>query len=239
MQHLDWTLPTPEENLAADEALLEECEAGAARGLLRVWEPDRHFVVVGYANEAAREVNLDFCRKRDIPVLRRCSGGGTVLQGPGCLNYSVVLPIKEDPVLESIHGTNGFVLDRIVAALNPLLATKVDRQGQTDLAIDGIKFSGNAQRRRKDFLLFHGCLLLSLDLDLVEQALPMPSRQPDYRANRSHRDFLRNLGVDARAVKAAIITAWNAQEPLPVAPASRVPNLLRSKYGCPDWNLKF
>ena len=59
--------------------------------MLRFWEPNKPFVVVGYANQAAREVDLEACRKLGIPVFRRCTGGGTVLQGPGCLNYSLDL----------------------------------------------------------------------------------------------------------------------------------------------------
>src|SRR5690349_6350846 len=112
MQFLYLTLPPPEENLACDEALLEFCEKGCHEGLLRFWEPDRHFVVLGYANKASTEANLPACEDGLIPVLRRCSGGGTVLQGPGCLNYSLVLRIQENPAMESITGTNNFIMER-------------------------------------------------------------------------------------------------------------------------------
>src|SRR5690349_1163395 len=103
---LDLTLATPGENLACDEALLEQCESGDAPGVLRFWEPAGYFVVVGYANHIRREVNEAACAAEGIPVLRRCSGGGTVLQGPGCLNYSLVLNIEEEPALQSIPSAN-------------------------------------------------------------------------------------------------------------------------------------
>ena len=86
---LDLTLSTPAENLAADEALLDEREATAGEPVLRLWESPEHFVVVGYSNRVGTEVNEPACRARGIPILRRCSGGGTVLQGPGCLNYAL------------------------------------------------------------------------------------------------------------------------------------------------------
>ena len=85
MKLCDLTLGTPEENLACDEALLDLCEAGGSDELLRLWALPRYFVVLGYANKAATEVNLPLCRKLTVPVLRRCTGGGTVLQGPACL----------------------------------------------------------------------------------------------------------------------------------------------------------
>src|SRR5437899_2336740 len=168
MKHCELTLRTPEENLACDEALLDFCEEsyeGAnAEGVLRFWEPAQYFVVLGYANPVATEVNLPFCQQQTIPVLRRCTGGGTVLQGPGCLNYSLLLPIHSAGALQSIPGTNDFVLEKHQAALSALLRARVEKQGHTDLSIGGLKFSGNAQRRRKHFLLFHGSFLLHLDV---------------------------------------------------------------------------
>ena len=59
MNYLDLTFPTPEENLACDEALLDWCEAGDGPEVLRFWEPQQHFVVVGYSNRVEREVNVE------------------------------------------------------------------------------------------------------------------------------------------------------------------------------------
>src|SRR4051812_5944279 len=97
---LDLTLPSPAENLACEEVLLDLCEAGGWGGLLRFWEPTEYFVVLGYANKAALEVDLEACQKQEVPIFRRCTGGGAVVQGPGCLNYSLVLRISG--ALESI-----------------------------------------------------------------------------------------------------------------------------------------
>jgi lipoate---protein ligase len=239
MRQCDLTLATPEENLAADEVLLDQCEAGgpASEGLLRFWEPAQYFVVVGYANEVAREVNLEFCRQHGIAVLRRCSGGGTVLQGPGCLNYSLMLPIQPGS-LESIPATNKFILRRHQDALTALLQAPVETQGHTDLAIGGLKFCGNAQRRRKDFLLFHGCFLLHLDIGLIEKALRLPSRQPAYRLNRSHTDFLVNLRLPAHIVKTALAKTWGATDLLSTLPLDQITVLARDKYTLVEWNTK-
>src|SRR5712671_1514459 len=147
---LDLTLGSPAENLACDEALLDWCETGQRDGVLRFWEPREYFVVLGYANKAAVEVNIEACQKRGVPVFRRCTGGGAVLQGPGCLNYSLVLRIAG--ALQSITQTNCFVMQRNREALQPLINGKVEVRGQSDLAIGDLKFSGNSQRRRREFL---------------------------------------------------------------------------------------
>jgi lipoate-protein ligase A len=239
MKHCNLTLPTPEENLACDEALLNLCEEGVEDELLRFWEPRRYFVVVGYANKAATEVNLTFCQRNTIPVLRRCTGGGTVLQGPGILNYTLILRLEGSGALHNVTATNRFVLERHHAALAALLRAPVEMQGHTDLAIGGLKFCGNAQRRGKRSLIFHGSFLLHLDIDLLERVLPMPSKQPDYRLNRSHSEFLMNLRVPADFIRAALLKAWNASEPLSEIPFDRMTRLVRDKYATSEWNFKF
>lgn len=239
VNYCDLTLPTPEENLACDEALLELCETGACDEVLRFWEPNQYFVVLGYANRAGSEVNLDFCRNQTIPVLRRCSGGGTVLQGPGCLNYTLILRTDACPALQSITGTNELVLQRHQQTLSTLLRAPVEKKGYTDLAIGGLKFCGNAQRRRQKFLLFHGSFLLHLDIQLLEKALPFPSRQPEYRGRRSHTDFLMNLKVPAPLLKGALLKAWKAVGSLPSWPSEAVGRLVEQRYGRDEWNLKF
>src|SRR5690606_15006792 len=103
----------PEENrsspallLALEEALLDHCEECGHSGFLHFWESPRHFVVLGYSKKVAEEVHSSGCEAAGIPVLRRASGGGTVLQGPGCFNYTLVLPIEADPAFETISTTN-------------------------------------------------------------------------------------------------------------------------------------
>jgi len=236
MKYCDLTLPLPEENLACDEVLFDRCEEGDESEIIRFWEPKSYFVVVGYANKVETEVNLEFCLANAIPVFRRCTGGGTVLQGPGVLNYSLILRQHSCTELQSIAETNEFVLKRNQRALNAVLAAPVERRGQTDLAIGGLKFSGNAQRRHRQCLVFHGSILLDLDLTLVEKVLPMPSRQPDYRLNRSHKDFLMNLKIPAEGIKAALAAAWDAQESLAAVPLDRIHLLAQNKYALEVWN---
>jgi lipoate-protein ligase A len=239
MKLCDLTLPTPEENLACDEVLLDLCEAGDSDELLRFWASPQYFVVLGYANKATTEVNLPYCQQLGIPVLRRCTGGGTVLQGPGILNYSLILRIDESGPCHSTPATNQFILERHRDALASLVLAPVEWRGQSDLAVGGLKFAGNAQRRHRRYLLFHGSFLLHLDLELLEKVLPLPSRQPDYRVNRSHSDFLINLRVPDHTIKTALSKAWNATEPLDPVPADQITLLAREKYALAEWSFKY
>jgi len=266
MHLLDLSLPDPAENLACDEALLDFFEARGGTGILRFWEPEEYFVVVGYANHVQTEVDVPACDAAGIPIFRRCSGGGTVLQGPGCLNYSLVLNIDETRPLHSITSANKFIMEQNRAAIETCssrheealssseksqrLVTSsptVEILGHTDLSlvtrhsslVTSLKFSGNAQRRKKHFLLFHGTFLLNFDLQLVEKYLRMPSKEPDYRQGRSHKKFLTNLNLPPSDVKKAVRETWSASGTMEVVPRDAITLLARDKYVTKEWNFKF
>jgi len=240
MYRLDLTLPTPAENLACDEALLDAAEDGQLTAeVLRFWESPVPFVVVGYSNQIAVEVNEAACAQAGVPVLRRCSGGGTVVQGPGCLNFALILRIPGEGPLAQVTSTNDYVIRRHAAALRLLLGDGCGSQGTSDLALGPRKFSGNAQRRKKHWLLFHGTFLHGFDLRLISALLHFPSRQPDYRQSRAHDDFVMNVPVSPADIQAAIAAVWEANTILPAPPWERVEKLVRERYATAEWNRKF
>ena len=240
MKWLDLTFPSPAENLAADEAVLNWCESGAGEETLCFWEPRETFVVVGYANKIATEVNVAECEAKKIPIFRRCSGGGTVVQMSGGLNYSLILHIDENAPTHNITSANQFIMEKNCAAIQTLLPTsEISVRGHTDLCVGDAKFAGNSQRRRKNFLLFHGTLLLDCELNLISELLLMPSLQPDYRASRPHSDFVTNLNLPAEKIKAALAKEWNVNEQLKNPPLVEISQLAREKYSTREWNFRF
>ena len=210
MKRLDLSFDSPEANLAYDEALLDAVDNGQSDEILRFWTTPVFFVVLGYSNKISEDVNLVACEKNNIPILRRISGGGTVLQGPGCLNYSLILNHRDNPKISGITSTNHWVMGKNQQALQDLLGTPVTVKGITDLALGEKKFSGNAQRRKKNALLFHGTFLLDFDLSLIEKYLLLPPRQPDYRQNRTHLDFLTNIHQSPEEIKQVMTKIWGA-----------------------------
>ena len=99
------------------------CEENGGEEILRFWEAPETFVVVGYANKVATEVDLDACAAKKLPIFRRCSGGGTVLQGPGCLNYALILRITDNGPCRTITSANQFIMERNRAAIEALYKT--------------------------------------------------------------------------------------------------------------------
>lgn len=234
----DAVFATPEENVACDEALLDWSEetGGAA---LRFWEARHPFVVLGYSNGAEIEADTAACRKERIPIVRRCSGGGTVLQAPGCLSYALVFPI-EGVGHSSVTRTNVSVMERNRGAMAKMLGEAVTVEGHTDLALGGLKFSGNSQRRKRKSILFHGTFLVDLDFTLVSKALKIPSLEPSYRAGRPHEKFLMNLPASAARIREALAAEWNAAAPFTAEEdiLGRLETLL-PRYRDASWTYRF
>lgn len=239
MKYLELSLPDPESNLACDEALIEACEAtDAAEGILRVWESQRYFAVLGHSNRFASEIDVAVCEAQGVAVLRRLSGGGTVLQGPGCVNYALVLRNGIDTP-STIGGSFQFVLEHHKRWIEEITGAQVEIAGGSDLAINGKKFSGNAQYRKRRFALLHGTFLARLDLAMVARCLKIPARQPLYRANRSHEGFLINLNIEARDLRRGLRETWQATDELLEVPWARIKELVKIRYSRTDWTGKF
>jgi lipoate-protein ligase A len=236
MHYLDLTLPTPAENLALDEALLDEAEAaGSPRETLRFWESARPLLVIGRSSKLEVEVDEGACRELHVPVLRRISGGAAVVAGPGCLMYSLVLSYRLRPGLRAIDEAHRTVLNTISTALDRL-TPGVKCRGTSDLCLGECKVSGNSVRAKRAHLLYHGTLLYNFPLELIGRCLRMPPRQPAYRAARPHETFVTNLPTDAASIRSALRAAWQAEQCRMAWPVEETARLVARKYGRPEWN---
>ena len=233
----DITLATDVQNLALDEAILADVEADPLMACLRIWEPTEYFVVLGRSNRAESEVNIESCQVEGIPILRRSSGGGTVLLGPGCLCYALALPLTEAHRALGIARLTTELMERTAAGLNEVLSD-VSVRGTSDLVWDGRKFSGNAQRWLRKSFIHHGTLLYNFDLAKLSRALAHPSRQPDYRQARPHADFVTNLALDAATLRNILLKSWNATpSECPAKLLEETRNIAASRYGSSEWKV--
>ena len=233
MHLLELTLPTLVENVALDEALLLDAEAGGPE-VLRLWRWPGLGVVLGAGGRLADDVHEDACHADGVPILRRSSGGGTVLLGPGCLLYSLVLRFDRDPALADLHASYRFILGRIIRGLEPHVP-ELMLQGSSDLTLAGRKVSGNSQQRKRTHLLHHGTLLHAFDLMSIPRYLKAPPRQPEYRQQRSHTDFLTNLPIAPETLESGMREIWQADEVLTRWPDERVQTMVEERYGQAEW----
>lgn len=237
---LDISLPTAAENLALDEALLHSADEQIdAPELLRLWECPQYAAVLGRSGKVAEEVELAACNTAEVPILRRTSGGGTVLLGPGCLMYSLLLSYERRPNLRALDQAHHEVLSTLAVALNRLLPQlNCEPRGTSDLVSGRRKFSGNSLRCKRNFLLYHGTLLYDFELRRIEELLKPPPRQPEYREQRRHCDFVMNLAQQPKPLRAALVNAWQVNDMATSWPQPLTQQLLESRYLRAEWNFE-
>lgn len=232
MHYLELTLPTLAENLALDEALLLSAETGGPQ-VLRIWEWSAPAVVLGAACRLGADVIESACTRDNVPIARRASGGGTVLLGPGCLLFSLVLNYESAAELREIRPSYCFILHRICEAFADSFEVRI--AGISDLAMGERKVSGNAQQRKRHHLLHHGAILYNYDIGGISRYLSVPERQPEYRAGREHADFLVNLTMPRNQITHRLRVAWDAHVSLTAPPLALTTQLCGEKYQRTDW----
>ena len=237
MRFLDLSFDRPDQNLAFDEVLLDHAETGKSPECLRIWESPHRFVVLGVAQQVRQEIFEDHCREDRVPILRRCSAGGCVLQGPGCLNYVLVLSQAERPEIRNLHDSYRYILGRLCQSLHRS-TIPVAHSGISDLALNDQKVSGSAQKRRARFILHHGTLLYDVDPALMTRYLREPADRPSYRGGRTHDTFVGTIPLSRDALGAAICAAFDVTGN-PETPTSfeveAADMLAREKYTADTW----
>ena len=238
MQLLNLTLASPAENLALDEALIESAEhTDNHPEVLRLWEPPENFVVIGRSSSYSGEVNHGYCKANNIPVFRRVTGGASIVTGPGCLMYGLLLDYRRRPELRLLDQAHQFVMQNMAAAVGRLgIETRIE--GICDLTIDHRKVSGNSLRCKRNWMLYHGTMICNFDRSLIGKCLDWPKRTPDYRADRTHDDFVGSIPSTTRKLGDAIRRQWKTDTIFGPWPESKMQSLACEKYTSQAWHEK-
>jgi len=242
VQQIELSLSEPADHLALDEALLLAADANGIGETIRTWAFGSPTVVVGRSSRVDIEVDRTLCDREGIPILRRCSGGASIVGGPGCLMYSVILSLVGQPELRKIDAAHRYVMQRVLAALQNQIP-KVAFQGTSDLTWENRKFSGNSLRISRQHLLYHGTVLHQSDLDLIGRCLLHAPRQPDYRKGRNHQEFVTNLPIDPIQLTVDLVhqfqaTAMEADGNAIATIQTAMGQLRRDRYDDPAWHFR-
>jgi lipoate---protein ligase len=257
--------PFPSDNLAWDEALVDSMDSfqpQQAVEVLRLWQFASPTIVLGRSGKAQDEVWLERCQREGVPVLRRASGGASIVAGPGCMMYSILIDYRERPDWKMLDRSHSAVMqnlkEAIVSTVAQFRASELSRhvdeigwQGTCDLTLGNRKFSGNALRCKREFMIYHGTILLNMPLHWISDYLKSPPRQPNYRQNRDHGDFVCNLLPDAfqyvdefqKIFISEMKRVWQADQEWASFPyAQEFENcfhrLRTTKYLDPNWHLE-
>ncbi|KJJ83710.1 biotin/lipoate A/B protein ligase [Candidatus Omnitrophus magneticus] len=197
----------PEKIIALDDLLLKKAEHGEIGETIRFWESKEYFIVLGRSSKASDDCILDNCKKDTIKIIRRSSGGGTILQGPGCLNYSLILSYKKNEQLKSITSSYEIILGKIAGKLREH-GIPAQVKPISDIAIENKKISGNAQTRKKIYFLHHGTILFNFNLKKISLYLAHPPKEPSYRESRKHLDFMTNIHITKEKIEELLLSLY-------------------------------
>lgn len=158
-------------SMAIEEALFEKVAAGLSSDTLRFWV-NRNAVVIGRFQCPKDEVVIGGCSAQRAMIVRRFSGGGTVYQDTGNLNFSVF--IKKDLGISA--KTEVFdKIGRVIVASLDLLGVKAKFDGK-GVYVGGKKISGIAGAVAKKAIMVHSCILVNTRLEVLYNVLNLCAR---------------------------------------------------------------
>lgn len=232
-------------NMALDEACSEAVADGKVAPTIRFygWQPSA--VSIGYHQSITDEVDLEECRKNEIDVVRRRTGGGAVYHDyNGEITYSVIAP--EIYFTKDIIASYKIICGWIVNGLKTL-NLEAEFKPINDIIVGGKKVSGNAQTRRHGVLLQHGTLLYDLDVRKMFSVLKVSKEKISDKMIASVEErvtSLKRLGIaDKNEAYKALVEAftqgkefefgsWTENELL------RAKELATTKYKTTEWNFQ-
>lgn len=227
-------------NLAAEEFLLKHTQDE----YFMLWR-NSPCVVVGRNQNTFAEINFDYIRKKNLPVVRRLTGGGAVFHDLGNLNYTFI----ERDSGNSFSNYSKFCAP-VIETLREL-GIPAELSGRNDLVINGLKFSGNAQCLWKKRIMHHGTLMFSADVSDMTQALnvnPLKIRSKGIKSVRSrvtnisqHRNEPLDINDFALMILKKISGADSGQNTFTFSEdeVKQIEILKSEKYSLWDWNFGF
>lgn len=236
---VDSGLIGPAESAAVDEAILECHSRGLVGDTLHFYARSRPTVSIGYFQKVGDAVDAEECSRRGVSLVRRRSGGSCIFTDQGQLIYAVVLPAS---AIGSGEGSFALVCEPIARALRSL-GVDARHRPVNDIEVGGRKVSGSAQLRRRGSVLQHGTVLVDADVETMDAVL-RPSPLPP-SARIATLTSLLGSRVDPDRVKDAMVRELSQsfsvslnRQPLSRCEEECIDELVRTRYGRDEWNLR-
>lgn len=136
----------PQEQMDIDEQWAREVAAGTRPATLRIWEWANSAVIIGRFQSLEDSVDLAACRREQVSVVRRCTGGGAMFVEPGnTITYSLYAPrdfVRDVSIEQSYRLCDQWLVDALGG-----IGLDVRFSGLNDIASQYGKIGGAAQRR--------------------------------------------------------------------------------------------
>jgi len=243
-------------NMALDEAIAEAVRGNLSPPTLRFYQWDRPSISIGYFQKAS-DVNLDYCRKKGYPLVRRLTGGRAILHDEE-LTYSISSlagsALFKDRLLETYTVISkallrGLKLNGIEARISFRKTRSEHHKNPScfksmsygEITVSGKKIIGSAQKRYTNGFLQHGSLLLGFKSDELRNSL-REIGPDDVTHIGSIREY--NSGITPDRLRRSLKDSFEKE--LNVKLVSDLPSktelkaadkLVKTKYSTDEWNL--
>ncbi len=172
------------EQLHLEESLLRE----DARNWCLINEGSPPAIVMGISGKKERLVDADKLAKAPIPLIKRFSGGGTVIVDEDTLFITFLFQKEAHPFPAYPEP----ILRWSAEIYRPAFNLEHFQLRENDYVLGNHKCGGNAQYIKKDRWLHHTSFLWDFKQERMDYLLH-PPKAPSYREGRSHGDFLCRL----------------------------------------------
>ncbi len=157
------------------------------------WVPDRRIIVLGRGSQPEQAFFPEEAVRRNVLVMRRPSGGETVLLSPDTI---LIAAVRTGIKLQSPHRFFAEFNQRVISALRSCGVEELNQNGTSDICIGGKKILGSSIYWHRNRLLYHAVLNVGEPLENIDILLKHPPREPEYRKGRSHSDFVTSLRLE-------------------------------------------
>lgn len=164
-------------------------------------------IVIGKNQSIYQEVNFEFLRNGKLKLCRRISGGGTVYQDSGNLNFAFVQKFSEEKI-NNYKSFNQPLIDVLKK-----ISVNVEMDLRNNILYNGKKISGNAQFTNRKNIISHGTLLFNADLEILRTSLAENDFEIETKAVSSVRSSVINIAdVTNKIPSAEELKTFLAQE---------------------------
>jgi len=170
---LDTGCRSAAENMALDDVILECRARDLVSDTIRFLQFDPPAVLVGYHQAVEHEVRMDFCKRRNIDINRRLTGGGAIFFDKESLGWEVIASKSELGAHQCIEELYKKMCQGTILGLKKL-EIQANFRPKNDIEINGRKISGTGGTERDGAFLFQGTLLVDFDVDTMIRALRIP-----------------------------------------------------------------
>lgn len=179
----------------ADSQTIYHALAELGRPSLVLCRPETPYVSVGFSQNPAATLDLDYCRRAGLPVFRREVGGGAVLLDSDQVFYQLVLPADHELIGPNRVKFYQACLEPVIRACAELGVAARFRQ-PCDLVASGRKITGAGAGEIGPCAAFVGNLLLRFDHRIMAETLNCPDNRFRDLVERSMVDQMTTLTAE-------------------------------------------